>query len=74
VPNYFGHYFLEMPGPIVNQDEAFNRAIGAMYWAGYYSAVYHCQRNKRPVEDDTAEQEYEEKRDEESEGLISKQR
>jgi hypothetical protein len=29
------------PGPMVSQDEAFSRAMGAMYWAGYYSAVYH---------------------------------
>jgi hypothetical protein len=26
---------------MVSQDEAFTRALGAMYWAGYYSAVYH---------------------------------
>lgn len=25
----------------INADEAFNRAIGAMYWCGYWTAMYH---------------------------------
>lgn len=25
------------------QDEAFNNAMGAMYWAGYWTAVYHVR-------------------------------
>jgi len=25
----------------VGRDEAFNRMLGAMYWAGYWTAVYH---------------------------------
>jgi hypothetical protein len=25
----------------VSRDEAFNRMLGAMYWAGYWTAVYH---------------------------------
>lgn len=29
------------PGEPVDRDEAFNRALGAMYWAGYWTAVYH---------------------------------
>lgn len=29
---------------ILSQDEAFNRALSAMYWGGYWTAVYHCQR------------------------------
>jgi hypothetical protein len=41
MPDHSGHHLQEPPGPIVSQDEAFNRATGAMYWAGYYSAVYH---------------------------------
>lgn len=41
VPDYSGYSLPELPGPIVSQDEAFTRAMGAMYWAGYYSAVYH---------------------------------
>ncbi|GLB36673.1 hypothetical protein LshimejAT787_0309600 [Lyophyllum shimeji] len=31
-------------GPMVSQDEAFSRAMGAMYWSGYWTAVYHYQR------------------------------
>ena len=30
-----------VPGEHVSRDEAFNRALGAMYWAGYWTAVYH---------------------------------
>ncbi len=29
------------PGERVSRDEAFNRALGAMYWAGYWTAIYH---------------------------------
>jgi hypothetical protein len=28
-------------GEHVGRDEAFNLALGAMYWAGYWTAVYH---------------------------------
>ncbi|KAL5518492.1 hypothetical protein ACEPAH_174 [Sanghuangporus vaninii] len=28
----------------VSVDEAFSRALGAMYWCGYWTAVYHVQR------------------------------
>ncbi|KAF7363268.1 hypothetical protein MSAN_00981900 [Mycena sanguinolenta] len=30
---------------IASQDEAFTRALEAMYWGGYWTAVYHCHRN-----------------------------
>ncbi|KAI6133885.1 hypothetical protein EV401DRAFT_2053412 [Pisolithus croceorrhizus] len=30
---------------MVSRDEAFNNALSAMYWSGYWTAVYHCQRN-----------------------------
>ncbi|KAI0735889.1 hypothetical protein C8Q76DRAFT_782079 [Earliella scabrosa] len=30
----------------VSQDEAFSRAMTAMYWSGYWTAVYHCRRNE----------------------------
>ncbi|CCL98343.1 uncharacterized protein FIBRA_00337 [Fibroporia radiculosa] len=48
-------------GPIVNQDEAFSRALTAMYWGGYYTAVYHYHRNlnaseNAEEEDDCVEQ------------------
>ncbi|KAJ7019370.1 hypothetical protein C8F04DRAFT_1147830 [Mycena alexandri] len=29
---------------MASQDEAFARALGAMYWGGYWTAVYHCHR------------------------------
>jgi len=33
----------------VSQDEAFSRALNAMYWGGYWTAVYHCHRNFGPA-------------------------
>jgi hypothetical protein len=36
------------PGEHVRRDEAFNRALGAMYWAGYWTAVYHVSHNTMP--------------------------
>ena len=30
------------PETLVSQDEAFTRALGAMYWGGYWTAVYHA--------------------------------
>ncbi|KAK0432749.1 uncharacterized protein EV420DRAFT_1603805 [Desarmillaria tabescens] len=33
------------PAETVSQDEAFTRAVNAMYWAGYWTAMYQCQRN-----------------------------
>ncbi|KAG6879016.1 hypothetical protein C0992_005843 [Termitomyces sp. T32_za158] len=35
---------LKTPRPVVSQDEAFTRALGAMYWSGYWTAMYHAQR------------------------------
>ncbi|KIM39114.1 hypothetical protein M413DRAFT_236086 [Hebeloma cylindrosporum] len=29
---------------VVSQDEAFSRALNAMYWGGYWTAIYHAQR------------------------------
>lgn len=43
VPDRAEHYLPEPPGPIISQDEAFTRALDAMYWAGYYSAIYHVR-------------------------------
>src|SRR5277367_935908 len=31
----------DLPESAVSQDEAFSRALGAMYWVGYWTAVYH---------------------------------
>ncbi|KAJ7809712.1 hypothetical protein B0H14DRAFT_2865514 [Mycena olivaceomarginata] len=34
-----------LPGVgVASQDEAFTRALEAMYWGGYWTAVYHCHR------------------------------
>jgi len=78
VPDYSGYSLPEPPGPMVSQDEAFTRAMSAMYWAGYYSAVYHCHRNKHSAGDEYEEQEYEdnqnEKQEEEDQVLIPTQR
>ncbi|KAJ7743814.1 hypothetical protein B0H16DRAFT_1560691 [Mycena metata] len=43
---------------MASQDEAFARALGAMYWGGYWTAVYHCHRGARQQaagEEDEAE-------------------
>ena len=37
-PDYISQF---PPGPLVDEDEAFTRALGAMYWGGYWTAVYH---------------------------------
>ena len=29
---------------VVSQDEAFSRALNAMYWGGYWTAMYHVRR------------------------------
>ncbi|KAJ4480350.1 hypothetical protein C8R41DRAFT_842796 [Lentinula lateritia] len=43
------------PGPMVSQDEAFKRALEATYWSGYWTAVYHCQNQKKATESKSAE-------------------
>ena len=30
-------------GPMVSRDEAFSRALSAMYWGGYWTAMYHVR-------------------------------
>ncbi|KAI0820646.1 hypothetical protein BC628DRAFT_1505769 [Trametes gibbosa] len=40
----------------VSQDEAFTRAMSAMYWSGYWTAVYHCRRNEVQHTDATAQE------------------
>ena len=30
---------------VVSQDEAFSRALSAMYWGGYWTAMYHVRRD-----------------------------
>jgi len=79
VPDRAGHYLPEPPGPIISQDEAFTRALDAMYLAGYYSAIYHCQRNnigqKRSREDEGGEQDdHEDQSNDGDDDLIPTQR
>ncbi|KAK0207894.1 hypothetical protein DFS33DRAFT_1271286 [Desarmillaria ectypa] len=35
----------EPPSEILSQDEGFTRAVNAMYWAGYWTAMYQCQKS-----------------------------
>ncbi|KAH8120730.1 hypothetical protein DFH11DRAFT_1539791 [Phellopilus nigrolimitatus] len=65
----------------VSADDAFTRAIGAMYWSGYWTAVYHLQRKNEqeaPVKNDAMNDEDEvqgqEEEEEETELLVSTQR
>ncbi|KAF7795236.1 hypothetical protein EIP86_006386 [Pleurotus ostreatoroseus] len=37
-PDYAQFYLPDPPGPIPTQDEAFSRALSAMYWGGYWTA------------------------------------
>ncbi|KZT68448.1 hypothetical protein DAEQUDRAFT_757525 [Daedalea quercina L-15889] len=41
----YASYALPEPGAMVSQDEAFSRALNAMYWSGYWTAVYHYHRS-----------------------------
>ncbi|KAF9261910.1 hypothetical protein L218DRAFT_960864 [Marasmius fiardii PR-910] len=41
-PDYSTSTLPGPPEPMVSRDEAFNRALNAMYWSGYWTAVYHC--------------------------------
>ncbi|KAF9466871.1 hypothetical protein BDZ94DRAFT_1287931, partial [Collybia nuda] len=70
-PNNLSPYLPDPPGPVVDQDEAFTRALGAMYWGGYWTAVYHYQRAtaQKQVRDNTeVEEEEGEGEGEEGEG------
>ncbi|KAL5534717.1 hypothetical protein ACEPAG_1181 [Sanghuangporus baumii] len=64
----------------VNVDEAFSRALGAMYWCGYWTAVYHVQRGHEhdstiSVAANTLEaEELNETQEEEAADLVSTQR
>jgi len=53
------NYVLSTPaGPLVSQDESFSRAMIAMYWGGYWTAMYHCQRHlSNPTAHDAGENE-----------------
>ncbi|KAF5361695.1 hypothetical protein D9758_007340 [Tetrapyrgos nigripes] len=61
---FYSNMLPELSEPMVSQDEAFTRALGAMYWGGYWTAVYHCHRQmqikKRFAEDDEDQDEEDE--------------
>ncbi|KAK0221563.1 hypothetical protein IW262DRAFT_1459809 [Armillaria fumosa] len=59
--------------PLVSQDEAFQRAASAMYWAGYWTAVYHHKRRLEEEKEEEGEEE-EEEQVEVEENLVSTQR
>ncbi|KAG1889217.1 hypothetical protein F4604DRAFT_1915074 [Suillus subluteus] len=74
-------FFIPAPSTImVSRDEAFSRALSAMYWGGYWTAVYHCQNqhSSQEVVEEQDHQEYEEEEDEaledDAEDLVSTQR
>jgi hypothetical protein len=43
-PQDYASVGTEGSAPMVSQDEAFSRALNAMYWGGYWTAVYHVRR------------------------------
>ncbi|KAH7911828.1 hypothetical protein BJ138DRAFT_1149746 [Hygrophoropsis aurantiaca] len=55
-PSYF---IPDPPTSMVSQDEAFSRALSAMYWGGYWTAVYHHQSLARQITSEVAEEEVE---------------
>ncbi|KAG9310290.1 hypothetical protein JVU11DRAFT_9408 [Chiua virens] len=64
---------------MVSRDEAFNNALTAMYWSGYWTAVYHSQSQTNGKNDDvpaetTEEPEDEADEDEAEEDLVPAQR
>ncbi|TFK91527.1 hypothetical protein K466DRAFT_582745 [Polyporus arcularius HHB13444] len=65
---------------MASQDEAFSRAMTAMYWSGYWTAVYHARRNESAqhgsaqVNSDGAQQEEEGVEEDEDEEMLPAQR
>jgi len=55
--DYASLYTPNRPGETVSQDEAFSRALAAMYWGGYWTAVYHSHRNTGIHEDGASQNE-----------------
>ncbi|KAG2160220.1 uncharacterized protein EDB93DRAFT_1244973 [Suillus bovinus] len=56
-------FFIPAPSnTMVSRDEAFSRALSAMYWGGYWTAVYHCQ-NQHSYQEDVEEQDHQEYED-----------
>ncbi|KAI0353142.1 hypothetical protein OH77DRAFT_1427526 [Trametes cingulata] len=61
---------------MVSQDEAFSRAMTAMYWSGYWTAVYHCRRNEEQQNNGAGQgqEEGEEEEEAEDEEMLPAQR
>ncbi|RPD59373.1 hypothetical protein L226DRAFT_615888 [Lentinus tigrinus ALCF2SS1-7] len=65
---------------MVSQDEAFSRAMTAMYWSGYWTAIYHSRRNEHAqqggaqVNRDNIQQEEESVEEDEDEDMLPAQR
>ncbi|KAI0668710.1 hypothetical protein C8Q78DRAFT_1045627 [Trametes maxima] len=63
---------------MVSQDEAFSRAMTAMYWSGYWTAVYHSRRNESQqcgaVEHSNDEEQEDGAEDEADEDMLPAQR
>ncbi|OCH84688.1 hypothetical protein OBBRIDRAFT_798867 [Obba rivulosa] len=72
-PEYSQSYLPSPSGPMVSQDEAFQRALSAMYWGGYWTAVYHCHRGmgagNSDDQNEEADPEDERQEDEQGEGV-----
>ncbi|KAF9493892.1 hypothetical protein BDN71DRAFT_1449521 [Pleurotus eryngii] len=61
-------------GPPVSPDEAFSKALGAMYWAGYWTAAYHYSRHQSRQQSMVDEFEVEEGEEEAEGDFVSAQR
>ncbi|GJE94252.1 hypothetical protein PsYK624_104210 [Phanerochaete sordida] len=62
-------YLPASSGAVVGQDEAFEKALNAMYWSGYWTAVYHYHRQQQsPGGPAQADEEAEEEGEEAGEG------
>ncbi|KAJ6573796.1 hypothetical protein DFH09DRAFT_1151105 [Mycena vulgaris] len=65
-----GYDFSAIPPPgasVATQDEAFARALGAMYWGGYWTAVYHCHRSAQRTDGDGGDAEDDDGEEEDAE-------
>ncbi|KAF9229818.1 hypothetical protein BS17DRAFT_771964 [Gyrodon lividus] len=81
VPQSASPFFIPAPSTIMaSRDEAFSNALSAMYWGGYWTAMYHCQSQssgkKRTVPEEANEANEEEAYDgdEAGEDLVPAQR
>ncbi|KAH0838721.1 hypothetical protein J3R83DRAFT_7051 [Lanmaoa asiatica] len=80
-PTTTAPFFVPPPSTtMVSRDEAFNNALGAMYWGGYWTAVYHCQSQSSEKHNDAAAEateddiEADKDEDEDKEDLVPAQR